>query len=414
MKKEKNRTLSAIDVGTSKVTTLISEFGEDGGIKICGVGVAPTNGMKKGLVIDLDKVTQSIHSSVDAAEKMADRMIVSAYVGISGDHIGTSEQRGMTNINDPERGVTRDDMKRAVAASKCLLLPPQKQMMDVIQQGYLVDGHGGIDDPEGMSGNRLEVDTLIVTGSTAMAQNLTRCIMKLDISIDSMILSPLASGMAVLNDDEKEIGTILIDFGAGTTEVAVFHGNRIRKARVFPVGSNHINNDIAIVLGTSPKEAERLKLEYGKAYVDEQVGSEPVEIEHVSGEKQTKITRAMLCEVISARVYELIKMVRHDLETDLPISVVPAGIVITGGGSKLSGFGSVVEEVLNMSARIGEPIYSGEMSEKLQGPEYAAAFGILRCAARQITLGSFSASGDSSPLRSWYDSVANIFRGMFK
>ncbi len=413
MKQEKKHIITAIDIGTSKVTTLIAEVNMSGGFNITGVGVAPSEGVKKGHVVDLDLTTQSIFQSVNAAEKMANHVVVSAVLGVTGNHVSANSSHGSTSIADPVRGVTRDDMRRAVEASRKLLLPPDKQIVDIIEQEYTVDGQGGIRDPEGMSGTTLEVEVQIITGSSAFIRNLSRCVNKLNIDITTMVPAPMASGEAVLNEDEKEIGSIVIDFGAGTTEVAVFKGKMLKKARVFPVGSRHIDNDIAIVLGTSPREAERLKLEYGIAYVDETSAGEPVQMEHVGGEKKNQITRGMLCEIIHERVNEIARMVGHDLEADMPISVIPAGIVLTGNGSLLNGFSQVFEKTLGMNVRIGRPNYAGDHADEVSTPGFSTALGILRCTVQAISFSPLAAGGSRSILSDMLRSISRFFRGFF-
>jgi cell division protein FtsA len=413
LKTEKTRMLSAIDVGTSKVAALIAELSDKGGLRLTGVGSVPCEGMKKGVVTDIDRVTQSIYQALNAAEKMAGRVVVSATVGISGSHVGINEARGMTNVDNPDRGITRADVIRAMEASKQLTVPPDKQIIDIIRQDCTVDGQSGVRDPEGMCGGRLEVDVRIVTGATMFVQNLLKCVTKLNVEVESFVMTPVAAAEAVLNEDEKEIGTILIDFGAGTTSVAVYKKNQLGNARIFPVGSRHIDNDIAIVLGTSPREAERLKCEYGIAFVDERVGGDPVEIELVGGEKKSQITRGMLCEIIHERVVEIVKMVGYDLETDLPMTVVPAGIVITGGGARLVGLAHVVEQILGMNVRVARPIYMGDHAEEVAEPEFAAAMGMLKYAARAGSHHSTPEHG-GFPARNLFRTAAQFLKALFK
>ena len=410
MKQDKNQIISAIDIGTSKVAALIAELKHPGTVTLLGVGVAPSEGVKKGIVVDMDKTTQAMYQAVNAAEKAAGQVIVKSVIGITGDHVAANTSRGFTKIADPARGVTTDDIHRAVESARRLLLPPDKQIIGVIEHDFTVDGHGGIRSPEAMSGNKLEVEVQIVTGAISFVQNLTRCINKLNIDIESFELASLASGEAAMNDDEKEVGTIMIDFGAGTTEVAVFRNHMLKKARVFPVGSRHIDNDIAVVLGTSAREAERLKLEYGIAYVDETVGGDPVEIEHVGGEKKTQIPRGHLCEIIHERVYELFKMIAHDLETDMPMSVIPTGVVLTGGGSQLAGLNKVAEQVLGMNVRIGRPYYEGAHADLVAGPEFSTSVGLLRLAARNAMHNDPGHGGPKTIFRA----ASGFLRGLFK
>jgi len=413
VKAEKKKLISVIDIGTSKVTTLIGELKGDGTVGLLGVGVAPSEGVKKGIVTDMDKTAESIYQSVNAAEKEAGQVMVSAIIGITGDHVAANTSRGFTKVADPSKGVSAEDMRRAVESASRLLLPPDKQVVGIVEQDFSVDGHGGIRYPQGMSGGKLEVEVQIVTAATASVQNLARCIGKLKIDIESYELASMASGEAVLNEDEKEIGTVLIDFGAGTTEVAVFRNKLLRKARVFPVGSRHIDNDIALVLCTSAREAERLKLEYGMAYVDDSVGSEPVMLEHVGGEKKAQIPRGHLCEIIYDRVFELFKLIAHDLETDMPMSLTPTGVVLTGGGSQLPGITRVAEQVLGMNVRIGKPLYTGDHADQVSGPEFSTPVGLLRIAARNAMHRTVAAGSEGFSARRMLNEATSFLRGLF-
>ncbi len=410
--KDNKNIISALDVGTSKTVALIAELKDGGGFEIVGFGSAATEGVKKGVIVSLDKASEAMHLAVDAAEKMAGRIIESAVVGVSGNSLASSEQHGGVAVADPERGVSADDMRRAAEAAKTILLPPDKQVICTIEMDYTVDNHSGIKDPRGMSGSRLGADVQIVTGSTAMTQNLMRCLMKLEIGIDALAPTPFASGEAVLNEDEKEIGTVIVDIGAGTSGIAVFKSGVLRKVKVFPVGGWNFDNDIGIVLGASTREGERLKIESGIAYVDDRVGSEPVRIEHVSGEKEQQVTRGMLCQIIHARAMDMMKMIRHELETDMPISVVPAGVVLTGNGALLEGMREVAEQAIGMNARVGKPRYSGPHSDLVSEPGYAAALGLLAHAARLRSI-SGARRSETATSSALIRSVAGFFRGLF-
>lgn len=415
VKKEQANILSVIDVGTSKTLTAIGEVDSSGDLNIIGLGSAPNEGMKKGLVVDLESVTGAVYESVGEAEKMADRVIEGALVSISGSHITANSSRGSAPVLDPHGGVTGDDIRKAIEASRYLMLPPEKQIIDIIEQEFTLDGQAGIKDPLGMSGSNLEVNVQIITGSTSFVSNLTKCILKLEIPIDGLMLGGLASGEAVLNRDEKQVGIVLLDIGAGTTDVTVFKDGYMLNSWVIPVGGNHIDNDIAVYFGTSRAEAERLKIEHGRAYLEGPDDGDPIEIDHVGGEDTTQVPRGMLCQVIQPRVAELLKIIRDDMENNLPPTVLPAGIVITGGTSLLDGLPEMAEEILGLKARIARPKYNGPFHEKVLNPFSSTAFGMLSWAAKHSVRAGYSASPPSdSIVHNVVNTISKFFKGFSK
>lgn len=414
MKKEKTKIIAGIDVGTSKVCTAIAEVDFSGNFNIIGIGLSKNNGMQKGQVVDLDAVTQAVYQSLGEAEKSAGIVIDSAYVSIAGSHVTANSKRGTANVTDQVRGISTDDVRRAIDDSKNLLLPPDKQIIDVVDLEYTVDTQTGIRDPLGMSGSHIEVLVQIITGSSAFVQNLTKCVMKVGIHVDGVVYAPMAAGESVLNKDEKKVGMLLLDLGAGTTDVAVYQGGHLRNAWSIPVGGNHIDNDIAVRFGISHAESERVKIEHGKAYMDGRDETEPVHLQHVGGRDKTQVPRGMVCQVIQPRVVELMEMVQSGLQENMPPGVLPAGVVITGGASLLDGMEYVVEQVLGYNVRIGSPIYHGKNAELVAGPEFATAVGLIQFSIRH----SFRKSGAYGPrgitIKGFPQSIAAFFRGFFK
>lgn len=412
MKKEKTKIVAGIDVGTSKVCTTIAEMDFSGNFNLIGVGLSKNSGMQKGQVIDLDSVTQAVYQSLGEAEKSAGIVIDSAFVSIAGSHVTANSKRGTANVTDQVRGISIEDMRRAIDDSKNLLLPPDKQIIDVVDLEYMVDTQSGIRDPLGMSGSHIEVLVQIITGSSAFVQNLTKCVMKVGIHVDGVVYAPMAAGESVLNKDEKRVGMLLLDLGAGTTDVAVYQGGHLRNAWSIPVGGNHLDNDIAVRFGISHAEAERVKIEHGKAYMDGRDEGVPVQLHHVGGRDKTQVPRGMVCQVIQPRVVELMEMVQAGLEENMPPGVLPAGVVVTGGASLLQGMEYVVEQVLGYNVRIGSPIYHGQNAELVSGPEFATAVGLIQFSVRH----SFrkSATFGTKGFKGFPQGLGSMLKGFFR
>ncbi len=413
-KADENRIVAGIDIGTSKVCALVARVDEAGKISVAGAGVAPNDGMKKGLVVDIDKVSHAVFTAVDQAEKAAGCVAENVYVTVSGNHVTTNAGRGSAPVANPERGVAPDDVRRALDASKYLLIPPDKKIIGVIENDFTLDGHGGVTDPVGMAGSHLEVNVQIVTGATASVQNLLRSIDKVGIEVDAMMPAVLASGEAVLNSDEKKVGILLIDFGAGTTSLAMFRNGFMTDARVIPIGSSHIDNDIAVVLGTSPADAEKLKIEYGSVSPKLRDESTPVEVTLIGRDEKNQIPRGMLCQVIQPRIAELLDIIVKELRDSFSNATPPAGIVITGGGAHLPGMIEAVEQKLGYHVRLGKTLYAGENAARLGDPRFTAAAGLLRCAAARVGKMRYEQESQPSPFKGAWLTLVAFFRGLFK
>jgi len=414
VKRDRKKIVTGIDVGTTKVCTLIAEIEPPEGFRIIGVDYSDNEGMEKGQVVNLDAVTQSIYQSLGKAEKSAGWVIDSAYINIAGSHVTANRKRGTANITDPVRGIMPDDLRRVIDDSKNLLLPADKQIVDVVDLEYTVDGQSGIRDPLGMSGSHLEVLVQIITGSSSFVQNLTKCVLKVGIQIDGIVYSPMAAGEAVLNRDEKEVGIILLDIGGGTTDVAIFQGGHMRNGWSIPVGGHHVDNDIAVRFGISHKEAERVKIEYGRTFLDGRDEGDPVELNHVGGQDKTQVPKGMICQIIQPRIGELLGMVQADLEENMPSTVLPAGVVVTGGTAQMDGMKFVVEQILGYNVRIGRPIYEGDRSEEIAGPGYATALGLIKFALVHSPRRALAAGGKGITLKNLPQIVTGFIRGLIK
>ncbi len=380
------RTVVGIDVGTTKVVTLVGEVGADDTVNILGVGLTPSKGIKKGIVVNVEDAVTSIVASVEKAERLSGYRVGSAYVGLAGGHVQSLNSRGVVAIPRADREITAADLARALDAARAIAIPTQREIIHVIPRSYIVDGQEGIRDPVGLSGFRLEVEAHIVTGAVTAIQNLIKCIQRAGVEIDDLVLQPLASSESVLTDAEKEMGVILVDCGGGTTDVAVFIDGSIWHSVVLPVGGNHISNDIAIVLRTPFDVAEYLKIRHGHL----QAPTEPVaesggggqdgqiEIESFSGLKRRSVSRSLLYEVIAARVEEIFQMLRAEVRRVGYEGLLPAGVVLTGGTALLPGIEEMARSVLNMPVRIGVPTRLGGLADTIDSPAYATSVGLVR------------------------------------
>jgi cell division protein FtsA len=379
------RTIVGIDVGTTKVCTIVAQVADTGKINILGVGVTPSKGLDKGVVVNIDDAVNAIGASIEKAERLSGYRIGTAFVGVSGRHISSLNSRGVVAVQRPDHEITRNDVARAVESAQAVAIPTQREVIHVIPRAYVVDGHEGIRDPIGMSGYRLEVETHIVTGEVMAIQNLIRSVQKAGVEIDDLILQPLASGEAVLTADDKDRGVMLVDIGGGTTDIAIFVQGGVWHTSVISVGGNHFTNDITYVLHTPHNTAEYLKMRYGRAITGEtpEDGAEDeIEIETLTvGEKQ-KISRHLLDEIIQARAEQVVELIYNEVRRSGYEGMLPAGIVLTGGASQLNRFDELVRDMLGMPVRVGIPTDLSGLTDSLDSPTYATGVGLLRWGAR--------------------------------
>lgn len=380
------RTIVGIDVGTTKVCTIVAQVGDTGALNILGVGLTPSKGLDKGVVVNIDDAVSAITASIEKAERSSGYRVGTAFVGVSGRHIASLNSRGVVAVQRPDREITRNDVARAVESAQAVAIPTQREIIHVIPRAYVVDGNEGIRDPIGMSGFRLEVETHIVTGEVMAIQNLIRSVQKAGLEIDDLILQPLASGEAVLSAEDKDRGVMLVDIGGGTTDIAIFVQGGVWHTSVISVGGNQFTNDITYVLHTPHNTAEYLKIRYGSAIA----GDPPVEgDEHdlveidtlTVGEKQ-KISRHLLNEIIQARAEQVVELIYNEIKRSGYEGMLPAGIVLTGGAAQLNRFDELVREMLGMPVRIGMPTDLSGLADSLDSPSYATGVGLLRWGSR--------------------------------
>jgi cell division protein FtsA len=329
-----HRTIVAIDVGTTKVCTIVAQVQDTGRINVLGVGVTPSKGLDKGVVVNIDDAVNAITTSVEKAERLSGYRIGTAFVGISGRHVSSLNSRGVVAVARSDHEITRHDVARAVEAAQAVAIPTQREVIHVIPRAYVVDGHEGIRDPIGMAGFRLEVETHIVTGEVMAIQNLIKSVQKAGVEIDDLVLQPLASGEAVLTPEDKDRGVVLVDIGGGTTDIAVFAQGGIWHTSVIPVGGSHFTNDIVLVQQTPHNTAEYLKLRYGSAIADPaDDAGDSIEAEGFTPGERQQLSRYTLNQVIQARAEEVTELVYNEIRRSGYEGLLPAGIVLTGGSS---------------------------------------------------------------------------------
>lgn len=382
-----------LDVGTTKICTVVAEASPDGDAEVIGYGNVPCAGLRKGLVVDMDATVAAIRASTEAAARMSKVDIRSVTVGVTGRHVQSLNARGSVAVAGPNQEITEEDKQQVLARARELVHPPEQVILHVIPRQFIVDGHGEIRDPVGMSGSRLEVECHVVTAARSFVDNVVKCVrragLELDDGDDSVVLEAVATAEAVLTEDEKRLGVMLADIGGGTTDVAVFADGEICHSSVIPVGGEHVTNDIAIGLRLAHPEAARVKLEHGVAMSDLADPEELIEVQQVGSDKPTVLFRRILAEIIEPRMVELFRRgIRTEMEASGKEGLLPAGIVLTGGASLLPGAVELASRELGMPARLGLPRCGGELAEVLNGPQYATAVGLAKIAARKHAVGA--------------------------
>ncbi len=372
--------LVGLDIGTTKICAIVGEI-TDEGIDIIGIGTHPSKGLRKGVVVNIDATVASIKRAIEEAEHMAGCEISTVYTGIAGGHIKAFPSHGVVAVKDKE--VRPRDVERVIEQAKAEAIPLDREVIHVLPQEFVVDDQDGIKDPIGMSGVRLEAKALIVTGAVSSAQNIVKCAQRTGLNVSDIVLQPLASSLATLCEDEKELGVCLVDIGGGTTDIAIFHDGSIRHTAVISLGGNHLTNDVAIGLRTPTHEAERIKKQYGHANAKKVDGGETIEVPSVGGGAPRILSRHILAEIIEPRVEEIFMLVQHEIQKAGMEELLASGVVITGGSTLLEGMPEMAEEVLGMPVRRGMPRHIGGLVDVVKSPMYATAVGLVIYGARQ-------------------------------
>ncbi len=380
-----DRTIACIDVGTTKICTLICETDTDveGSIRIIGVGVVPSRGIRKGVVVNVQEATEAITASVEKAERLSGEQIESAYVGLAGAHVSSINSRGAVAINRGERGVQPVDIERALDAARAMPIPHNRKILHAIPRSYTLDGDDGVRDPLGMQAYKLEVEAHIITGATTSIHNLVKCVQNTGVGVEAMVLEPLASGEAVLTEVEREMGVVLADIGGGTTDIAIFIEGSIWHTSVLPTGGEHITHDIAIGLRTPVTTAEELKIKYGNAHSNNVRPDETVDVVSFGEGGHQQISRPFLTQIIEARVEEIFELIRREIKRSGYDGLLPAGIVLCGGTADLAGIRDVAREVMDLPVRIGTPHDLHGLVDVLASPAYATSVGLLQWGLRR-------------------------------
>jgi len=378
---KRQNVVASIDVGTTKIATILADTSEGPNPRIVGVGIAPSQGLHKGLVVNINEARESIRESVRKAEQTSNYKVESAYVGVTGRHVTSMNNRGVVAITRNDRVVRPDDLKRVLAAAQSVKTASDRRLLHVIPRSYAVDGQPGVQNPIGMHGFRLDVETHVITAAVTSVQNLVKCIRSIGIEIEDLILEPLASSEAILTTDEKHVGVIMADIGGGTTDVAVFREGSIWHTSILPVAGYQLTRDLAIGLGLPFEIAEEMKKKYGSVMP---VYDENVEVSPAISKDGHGISYQDLCEIIKARVEEVLKLILLEMPNSDYEALVPAGLVLTGGSSNLAGIAALGRDILKIPVRVGAPTDIHGIGDVLRDPAYATSVGLLLWGTRHM------------------------------
>jgi cell division protein FtsA len=374
----KKEIIVGLDIGSSYVRTVIAQIvPSEENLRVIGVGMAPAFGVRRGIIVDLEEIIKSISESMNLAERTAGVEAKYAITGIGGNHISSQYSKGVIAVGRADGEVVPDDISRVINAAQAISIPPNKEIIHIIPKSYSLDDQKNIRDPLGMSGVRLEVDAMIIEGSTPHIKNLNKCIEEAGLIAESFVLSPLAAAKAVLSKRQKELGVVLVDIGGGSTSVAVFEENDLLRVSVIPVGGNHITNDIAIGLRTSIDVAEKIKLEFGNASPKEIGKKENIDLSQLDSNEEGIVSRHHVAEIIEARMEEIFIMVNKELQLIGKERLLPAGAVITGGTAKLPGCVDLAKNILALPSQTGFPVPLGGLVDKIDDPAFATVIGLI-------------------------------------
>ncbi|WP_305909263.1 cell division protein FtsA [Methylomarinum sp. Ch1-1] len=374
-KKTDRNLLVGLDIGTSKVAAVVGEFTGGDDLEVIGIGTAPSRGLKKGVVVNLESTVTSIQRAVEEAELMAGCQIRSVFAGIAGSHIKSLNSHGIVAIKDKE--VTQYDIDRVIDSARAVAIPADQKILHILPQEFVIDQQDGIKEPIGMSGIRLEAKVHMVTGSVSAAQNIIKCIRRCGLEVDDIVLEQLASCTAVLTDDEKDLGVCLIDIGGGTTDIAIFSEGAIKHTAVIPIAGDQVSNDIAVALRTPTKNAEEIKKQYACALTQLADAQQTIDVPSIGDREPRKISAQNLAEIIEPRYEELMLLVQAELRRSGYEDLIAAGMVLTGGSSKVKGLVELAEEIFHMPVRMGMPQHVSGLTDVVQNPIYSTGVGLL-------------------------------------
>ena len=378
-----------LDIGTSKVAAIVGVLSPEGTLEIIGAGLQPSSGLKKGVVVNIEATVNSIQRAIEEAELMGDCNIHSVFVGIAGSHIRSLNSHGIVAIRDQE--VLPLDIERVIDAARAVAIPADQEILHVLPQEFIIDNQEGVHEPLGMSGVRLESKVHLVTCAANAAQNIKKCIRRCNLEVDDIILEQLASSYAVLTEDEKQLGVCLVDIGGGTTDIAIFSDGAIRHTGVIPIAGDQVTNDIAHALRTPTAHAEELKIKYACALAKLTAAEETIKVPSVGERPPRDLSRQALAEVVEPRYEELFSLVQAELRRSGFEDLVAAGMVLTGGTSKMEGVIELAEEIFHMPVRVGSPQNTKGLSEIVNNPIYSTGVGLVLYGEKQLLEGSVRA-----------------------
>lgn len=374
-RKDEKDLIVGLDIGTSKVVAIVGAITDEGEIEIIGIGSHPSRGLKKGVVVNIESTVQSMQRAVEEAELMAGCEIHSVYAGIAGSHVRSLNSHGIVAVRDEE--ITQSDVDRVIDAARAVAIPADQKILHILPQEFIVDSQDGIREPVGMSGVRLEAKVHMVTGAVSAAQNIIKCVRRCGLEVDDITLEQLASSYAVLTEDEKELGVCLVDIGGGTTDIAIYSDGAIRHTAVIPIAGDQVTNDIAVALRTPTQYAEEIKIKYGSALRQLVSPDDSIEVPSVGDRPARRLARQTLAEVIEPRYEELFTLIQAEIRRSGFEDIIAAGIVLTGGSSKVEGGVELAEEVFHMPVRLGDPQHVSGLVDVVRNPIYATGVGLL-------------------------------------
>jgi cell division protein FtsA len=410
VKRSDKSLIVGLDIGTSKVVAIVGEIASDGTVEVIGVGSNPSRGLKKGVVVNIESTVQSIQRAIEEAELMAGCEIRSVYAGIAGSHIRSLNSHGIVAIRDSE--VTHSDVERVIDAARAVAIPADQKILHVLPQEFVIDSQEGIREPIGMSGVRLEAKVHVVTGAVSAAQNIIKCVKRCGLEVDDMVLQQLASAQTVLTEDEKDLGVCVADIGGGTTDIAVYIDGAIQHTAVIPIAGDQVTNDIAVALRTPTHNAEEIKIKYACALTQLASPEETIEVPSVGDRPPRRLMRQTLAEVVEPRFEELFSLIQAELKRSGYEEMMAAGIVLTGGSSKMEGAIELAEEVFHRQVRLGVPQNVTGLVDVVRNPVYSTGVGLL-------LFGRDSAQSGSRPSRveggfsGVWERMKNWFQGHF-
>lgn len=408
----KDRIITGIDVGSSKVTTVIASLNDEGRRAVIGVSSTPSKGIKKGVVVDIDEAVDSIAACLEGAERMAGHAVTSAFVSIDGNHIASQNSHGVVAVHDHDGEILPDDVARVTEAARAITLPAARDIVHVIPRGFIVDSQDGVKDPVGMSGIRLEVETNIISGASTVMRNLVKCVQQVGVSVEDLVFAGLASAEAVLSDTEKELGCVLVDIGGGTTKILIYVGGSPAYASVLPVGGQNVTNDLAIGLRTNLEIAEKIKLRLSSAtpvqFID--TSEEPEEDTPASrrrrkvrsidvrdlGVEFSSVPETVFEEIINPRLTEMFRLIGAEIRRSGYGKMLPSGIIVTGGTAETVGVEDIARKTLQMPYRFGVPGGVTGLIDEIEGPAYATAVGLILHGSRVLPGKQYGSVGKGS------------------